>query len=715
MDIVTLALAKSYADSIGSGITNITTENNKLIFTLQNGNTIEVPLTDLVDNVVTEEELLDKLKDYIKNTDFASAEKAGVIKVDAVNYATEVNNGKLRAFTKTYENYKNMTDAGIVGKGTLENVITGKNLETANNKVTFVDEDSTDEEYPSAKVMYKVSNKLDTLKDEVLDTGEASDTFIHLEDSSMSELQELEIEGVCQQETTSGSNLCNLNVAQDSRVTINSDGTITINGSGGFNLKYSSYKFKANTNYYVKWELISGQATTYQTFFAPNEKIWTEKDKFVNFNYDSDTTSSGMWIHADAKFTNAVIKIWFSETQSDFEPYTGGIASPSPDYPQEIKTITGNLNLISCGKNLLKAINYSNTHNGINYIFNNNSVSAKGTSTSQSISIDSRAAIKNGFLSILDKGKYVLKISSSNAIVELVNESGNMIVKTFSSNSVTKFELKEPTKYFYRIVVPKNTTVDETFYLQLEKGEEGTAIEEQHISSQVTANLPENEFIGKIDDTYKDTLNIVYNEEEGQYHLMLRKVVSKFTIDENTNLVYGANDKYSNYTVQIELNNLSQNIKNKVLSTSFTYTYNNWSNDLEGICVGGNNSDRIQIKIKSSRLESNTLVGFKKWLSKNPIEVYYPLAESYELDLGPIEMPLSYNEITNIFTDSDLLPKINATYYRNFKKTVQNLQVNNDTLKNELMNIEDRLTALENANVTTANAESTTDESEETE
>ena len=55
MDIVTLALAKKYADSINSGITNITTENNKLIFTLQNGNTIEVHLTDLVNNVVTEE------------------------------------------------------------------------------------------------------------------------------------------------------------------------------------------------------------------------------------------------------------------------------------------------------------------------------------------------------------------------------------------------------------------------------------------------------------------------------------------------------------------------------------------------------------------------------------------------------------------------------------------------------------------------------------
>ena len=60
-------------------------------------------------------------------------------------------------------------------------------------------------------------------------------------------------------------------------------------------------------------------------------------------------------------------------------------------------------------------------------------------------------------------------------------------------------------------------------------------------------------------------------------------------------------------------------------------------------------------------------------------------------------MPLSYNEVTNIFTDSDLLPQINAKYYRNFVKTVQNLQVNEKALKQELIDINNRLTALETA------------------
>ena len=96
--------------------------------------------------------------------------------------------------------------------------------------------------------------------------------------------------------------------------------------------------------------------------------------------------------------------------------------------------------------------------------------------------------------------------------------------------------------------------------------------------------------------------------------------------------------------------------------------------------------------------ETSSLEKWKDYISKNPIEVYYPIDKPYSIELGVCEIPLSYNEVTNIFTDSDLLPKINAKYYRNFKKTVQNIQVNNDTLKNELVNIENRLTILENSN-----------------
>lgn len=64
---------------------------------------------------------------YLINTDYPSGTTAGVIKVDTA-VGTYVSNGLLGATTKSYTNYNNAYNDLIVGKGTLENVITGKGL-----------------------------------------------------------------------------------------------------------------------------------------------------------------------------------------------------------------------------------------------------------------------------------------------------------------------------------------------------------------------------------------------------------------------------------------------------------------------------------------------------------------------------------------------------------------------------------------------------------
>ena len=58
-------------------------------------------------------------------------------------------------------------------------------------------------------------------------------------------------------------------------------------------------------------------------------------------------------------------------------------------------------------------------------------------------------------------------------------------------------------------------------------------------------------------------------------------------------------------------------------------------------------------------------------------------------------MPMSYKDITNIFTDSDLLPTINAKYYRVFDKTIQNAQINEKTLKQEITDLNATVSALD--------------------
>ena len=60
-------------------------------------------------------------------TDYATNSTGGVIKTNS-QYNTNVDGGSLYTPTKTYEQYQSMTNGAFVGKGTLENVITGKGL-----------------------------------------------------------------------------------------------------------------------------------------------------------------------------------------------------------------------------------------------------------------------------------------------------------------------------------------------------------------------------------------------------------------------------------------------------------------------------------------------------------------------------------------------------------------------------------------------------------
>lgn len=66
------------------------------------------------------------LKDYVKNTDYATNSVGGVLKINNY-YGINVINGFLLGATKTYQQYQSTPDI-IISKGTLENVITGKGL-----------------------------------------------------------------------------------------------------------------------------------------------------------------------------------------------------------------------------------------------------------------------------------------------------------------------------------------------------------------------------------------------------------------------------------------------------------------------------------------------------------------------------------------------------------------------------------------------------------
>ena len=159
----------------------------KIILTLENGSEVDFSVADLVAGLQTEitsqnklaSDLVDDtnsgnkfvttsekqtwnnkldqsdLTNYVTFDDYATAATTGVVKTSAqYGVSTSSDTKNLTGAVRTYEQYQSGNDVLIICKGTLENVITGKNLETSNNKVTSISSSSTNTEYPSAKAVY---------------------------------------------------------------------------------------------------------------------------------------------------------------------------------------------------------------------------------------------------------------------------------------------------------------------------------------------------------------------------------------------------------------------------------------------------------------------------------------------------------------------------------------------------------------------------------
>lgn len=94
------------------------------------------------------------LTDYVKNTDYATSSKGGVFKTDdtkATRIGGGTSAGQLIAMTKTYPEYQSGSNYMFIGKGTLENVIAGKNLVSDSN---YIHTDNNYSDNDKSKVDY---------------------------------------------------------------------------------------------------------------------------------------------------------------------------------------------------------------------------------------------------------------------------------------------------------------------------------------------------------------------------------------------------------------------------------------------------------------------------------------------------------------------------------------------------------------------------------
>lgn len=81
------------------------------------------------------------LTNYVTNTDYATSSVGGVIKISN-NLGSDISSeGVIRGYTKTYSGYTSMDNAGIISKGTLENVLNAK-IGDINNALDLINGES---------------------------------------------------------------------------------------------------------------------------------------------------------------------------------------------------------------------------------------------------------------------------------------------------------------------------------------------------------------------------------------------------------------------------------------------------------------------------------------------------------------------------------------------------------------------------------------------
>lgn len=221
----------------------------------------------------------------------------------------------------------------------------------------------------------------------------------HLADSDNGKIMDMMVYGKSEQKQYSGKNLLNPTFETDTysgvALTNNGDGTYTIEGTNNssgeliFSLVRTVDEQKALYNSLigknVKFIVESGSTISGSVgricfvFYNKTENRFSNEtynggNVTVPTGYDSSVIN--IHINVGQTVPKTILKpmivdasLYPDATYDTFEPYTGGIPSPNPDYPQEIKSVV-KPRVKVCGKNLLNTTLQTTTQSGVTFTAN---------------------------------------------------------------------------------------------------------------------------------------------------------------------------------------------------------------------------------------------------------------------------------------------------------------------------------------------------------
>jgi hypothetical protein len=611
-------------------------------------------------------------------------EEYKAVQTDVTNKATDVDTNK-KAVDLIYSQMQKLYDVEI-STTTPTNERTGlwinpDDISSVINIPEIKDDEVSDVDTWSSKKIDNVTGSLkEDISTKITKFYASSQGETHLADSDNGKIMDMMLYGKSEQKRYSGKNLLNATLQTTTQngvtCTANGDGTYTINGTATsdtlFHIGY--FIFEKDTKYKI---VGCPQGGSLNTLYRLDGSLNANSDtgNGIVYSGDGNKRNARIVVFNGATVNNLLFKPMITTdltaTYDDFEPYTGGIPSPNPDYPQEIKSVV-NPTVKVCGKNLLKISDETNSKNGETVNWD------RGGILNVSGILSAETYYSNSGTQILSKGIYTFSVHGQFRKTESQDDKSYLFVRRKSDNyyisvirigngeSFKTFTLNEDTEVFIGFVdyeTAKNH--DEVYYIQIEKGSTATAYEpytEQTVALPYTLNAIPVSSGGNVTIDGQQYIADYVDVERGKLVRMCKEYV--ITGSERLAMYWLGNASYLRNVCCI--NNfenivLYDGINPLAMSDMFIGKISENADDERAIYLMLRGSGDKTLAIKFLDSDGITTVDLaKQWLIEHKPKTVFVLSTPEEIDLTSEEVQAfkalaTYYPITNISINSKQL------------------------------------------------------------
>lgn len=476
----------------------------------------------------------------------------------------------------------------------------------------------------------------------------------HLEDSDNGKIQDMFIYGRSEQKQYKGYNLL-----KDENVIVFNDGNYICSNQKYLNegtieiVTGETYTFSlgvVSTDGQIK--LFDDSNNLIKSIYISNKRIFTfiVPENVVSMSYYAKITTD-----STASLEKAKAMLIVGSEELAYEPYVGGIPSPNPDYPQEIRNVL-NPSVMICGKNLIqcedgKEYKLSDTTNNFIGVLVNYSGKIN-TQKGKKYTISFEYETSNPGIFCLNAFQ---KVITGNLLAKDNNiKSGkNKIAVTFVAEGIIK------KGWLY--IQFRRTIQDELFEItirniQIEEGEECTEYEpykekEQEASFPYTLNAIPVSSGGNITIDGQQYISDYIDVESKKLIKMTDSIILKGTENWKKSTSTDS-DKFTLTTKDMTA------MKRLGYCTHFSIV-NRYTNTM-GKLYRNEYSGTVQIVINFGDYGKTTLEDFKNWLSNNNVTLTYVRNDKSEINLTDKEINSfknmqTYYPTTNICITSEEL------------------------------------------------------------